>query len=74
MPLGLMLILYLLTFYLLALWFLWRYIRRHETESPLGPEVPFALKEGQTIVGVGETTQGIDFYIGDYVMDEKYSD
>ena len=74
MPLGLMLILYLLTFYLLALWFLWRYIRRQETESPLGPEVPFALKEGQTIVGVGETAQGIDFYIGDYVMDEKYSD
>jgi hypothetical protein len=36
--------------------------------------VPFALKEGQTIVGVGETAQGIDFYIGDYVMDEKYSD
>jgi len=74
MPLGLMLILYLLTFYLLALWFLWRYIRRQETECPLGPEVPFALKEGETIVGVGETTQGIDFYIGDYVMDEKYSD
>jgi hypothetical protein len=35
-------------------------------------EVPFALKEGQTISGVGETKQGIDFYIGAYVTDEQY--
>jgi hypothetical protein len=37
-------------------------------------EVPFALRKGQTIVGIGETTQGVDFYIGDYVRDENYCD
>jgi hypothetical protein len=36
--------------------------------------VSFALRAGQTIVGVGDTTQGMEFYIGDYVTDEKYYD
>jgi len=31
-----------------------------------------ALKEGQTIVGVVETVQGMAFALGDYVRDEKY--
>jgi hypothetical protein len=74
MPLGLALIVYLLTLYLLAMVLLWRSLRAKETAPSLGTEVPFALREGQTIIGIGETTQGIDFYIGDYVRDEHYHD
>jgi len=74
MPLGLCLIIYLLTLYVGAMLFLWQSLRGQKTETPLVTEVPFALKEGQTIVGIGETTHGIDFYIGDYVRDEHYYD
>jgi hypothetical protein len=42
--------------------------------SPSAQEIHFALKEGQTIVGARDTTQGIFFYIGDSVGDEKYCD
>ena len=69
-----LLIAYLLAFYLLAMLFLWRSLRGQKQEPILVREVRFALREGQTIVGVGDTTQGMDFYIGDYVLDEKYYD
>ena len=65
MTLGVLLIAYLASLYLLAIWFLWRSLRGQETERTPGTKVRFALREGQTIVGVGDTTQGIDFYIGD---------
>jgi hypothetical protein len=29
-------------------------------------EVPFALKEGQTILGIEDTAQGMNFYIGNF--------
>ena len=74
MPIGLLLIIYLLTLYLVAILVLRHRIRRQKQESTPGTEVRFALREGQTIVGVGDTTKGVDFYIGDYVMDEKYYD
>jgi class 3 adenylate cyclase len=74
MPLGVFLIIYLLTLYLVAMLVLWHYHRGQKTASPLEPEVRFALNAGQTIVGVGDTAQGIDFYIGDYVTDEHYYD
>ena len=74
MPLGLCLILYLLALYMGAMVFLWQYLRGQKAATPVVTEVPFALREGQTIVGIGETTQGIDFYIGDYVRDENYHD
>src|SRR5215510_185139 len=34
-------------------------------------EIPFALREGHTIVGVMDTTKAMRFYIGNDVMDEK---
>jgi hypothetical protein len=74
MSLGVCLILYLLALYMGAMVLLWQSLRRQKTATPLVTEVRFALKEGQTIFGVGETTQGIDFYIGDYVSDEHYCD
>jgi hypothetical protein len=74
MPLGLCLIIYLLALYIGAMVLLWQSLRGQKTATPLVTEVPFALREGQTIVGIGETTQGIDFYIGDYVSDEHYCD
>jgi hypothetical protein len=34
-------------------------------------EINFALKEGQTIVGVMDTSKAMRFYIGNDVMDEQ---
>ena len=34
-------------------------------------EIPFALREGHTIVGVMDTKKAMRFYIGNDVMDEK---
>ena len=34
-------------------------------------EINFALREGQTIVGVMDTSKAIRFYIGNDVMDEQ---
>jgi hypothetical protein len=34
-------------------------------------QIHFALKEGQTILGVRDMTQAVCFYIGTDVMDEK---
>jgi hypothetical protein len=53
---------------------LWRSLQGQQTAATSGTEVRFALKEGQTIVGVRETTEGMDFYMGDSVVDENYSD
>jgi hypothetical protein len=74
MTLGVLLIAYLLSLYLLGMMVLRHCARRQQTETPLDTEVRFALRAGQTIVGVGDTTQSIDFYIGDYVGDEHYYD
>jgi hypothetical protein len=74
MSLGVLLIAYLAALYLLAMWFLYRSLRGQNQESTSDTEVRFALKEGQTIIGVGDTTEGMSFYIDDYVMDEKYHD
>jgi len=41
----------------------------HTSTQPA--QIPFALKEGQTIVGVRDTTKAICFYIDTDVMDEK---
>jgi len=48
----------------------WRRIHvMHKSTQPA--QIHFALKEGQTIVGVMDTTKTICFYIGADVMDEK---
>ena len=74
MPIGILLIIYLLTLYLVAILVLQHCIRGQTQEPTPGTGARFALREGQTILGVGDTRQGMDFYIGDYVMDEKYYD
>ena len=74
MPIGLLVVIYLFVLYCVAMLVLWHCLRGQKTAPPLVTVVPFALKEGQTIVGIGETTQGIDFYIGGYVTDKQYYD
>ena len=71
---GVMLIVYLATLYILAMIIFWHCLGGQQPKEPLVTEVPFALKEGQTLLGVAETPQGIDFSIGDYVRDEHYYD
>jgi hypothetical protein len=41
----------------------------HKSTQPA--QIKFALKEGQTIVGVLDTSKALCFYIGADVMDEK---
>ena len=43
------------------------------TSTP-GAEIPFALKEGQTIVSVEDTTTAMCFYIGTDVLEEHNYD
>jgi hypothetical protein len=71
---GVLLIVSLFSWYLAAILMFWYCLWEQKPKEPRVTEVSFALKEGQTIVGVGETSQGMDFYIGDYVRDEKYYD
>ena len=71
MPIGILLILYLLTLYLTAIVVLQHCIRGQTQEPTPGTGVRFALREGQTIVGVRDTAKGVDFYIGDHVTDEQ---
>ena len=49
--------------------------RRHGGHrATQGQESTFTLKDGQTILGVGETTKGMYFYLGNDVMDEQTSE
>ena len=46
--------------------------RRHGGHrATQGQERTFTLKDGQTILGVGETTKGMCFYIGNDLRDEQ---
>ena len=71
---GVVLIVYLATLYILAMMIFWHCLGGQKPKESLVTAVPFALKEGQTILGVADTPQGIDFSIGDYVRDEHYYD
>jgi hypothetical protein len=42
----------------------------HTSTQPA--QIHFALQEGQTIVGVRDTTKAICFYIGTDVLEEKH--
>ncbi|HSX78708.1 MAG TPA: hypothetical protein VLQ80_09080 [Candidatus Saccharimonadia bacterium] len=74
MTLGVLLMAYVAALYLLGMWLLLRSLQAQQTAATSGTEGRFALKEGQTIVGVGETPEGLDFYLGDSVMDENSYD
>ena len=71
---GVVLIVYLATLYIVAMVIFWQCLWGQKPQEPVVTEVPFALQEGQTILGVAETTQGMDFSLGDYVRDEHYYD
>jgi hypothetical protein len=62
----------LLSLYVAAMMIFWHSIARQKSEARLDTTVRLALQEGQTIVGVEETAQGMELTIGDYVRDEKY--
>ncbi len=61
---GVLLIVCLLALYLWAMLMFWHCRRGHKREEPLGAEVRFALREGQTILGVMETTEITCFCLG----------
>jgi hypothetical protein len=76
--LGLYALSCLVLFALLVLWSFCRYsVGKYQDlievvrESPRFEKENIGLREGQTIVGVRETTKTLCFYIGDGVMDEK---
>ena len=69
---GVVLIVYLATLYIVAMVIFWHCLWGQKPQEPVVTEVPFALKAGQTILCVEETTQGIHFSLGDYVRDEHY--
>ena len=71
MPIGLLLIMYLLILYIVTIVVLKHCIRRQAQDTTPDAWVRFALREGQTIVGVRETATGVDFYIGDNMTDEQ---
>jgi hypothetical protein len=58
--------------YIVAMVIFWHCLWGQQPKEPVVMEVPFTLKEGQTILGVEDTTQGMHFSIGDDVRDEHY--
>jgi hypothetical protein len=62
----------LLSLYVAAMVMLWQGITGQAPEAGLETAERLVLKEGQTIVGVVETAQGLAFALGDSVRDEKY--
>jgi hypothetical protein len=71
---GGLLIVSLLTWYLAVMVIYWCSIGGQKTEAPVGMEVRVALREGQTILGVMDTTQSTCFCvgeIGEHVHDEE---
>ena len=68
---GVLLLICLLSWYLAAMVIFWYCLQEQTIQAPMSVAVRFALQEGQTIIGVEDTTQGIDFHIGDYVRDEN---
>ena len=61
---GLLLIACLLTWYLVAMLMFWRGLRGHQKAEPLRMEGRFTLREGQTILGVMDTSEMMCFCIG----------
>jgi len=61
----------LLSLYVMAMVMLWHGIDGQTPEARVEPPGRLTLKEGQTIVGVVETAQGMAFAIGDDVRDKK---
>jgi hypothetical protein len=71
---GVLLIVCLLSWYLAAMVIYWYCLGKQYAKKPQVMEVPFALKEGQTILGIEDTAQGMDFYIGNHKEKRRYFD
>jgi hypothetical protein len=71
MTAGGMVLIYLLGMYGVTMLLLFYYTREYRKEYTPRIEVPFALFEGQTILGVMDSQKGIRFCIGNDAMDEK---
>ena len=71
---GVVLIVYLAALFILAMVIYWHGLAHQPPKKPQIMEIPFALKEGQTILGIEDTGEGIDFYIGNYREGRKYYD
>ena len=74
MTIGVDLMTSLVTWYLVSMLMMWCCLREPRRERPRNTEVPFALQEGQTILGVMDTTESMLFCIGhseEYVHDEE---
>jgi hypothetical protein len=69
---GVLLIVSLLAWYLAAMLIFWYALREPHPKKLQAMEIPFALKEGQTILGIEDSVQGIDFHIGNYREERKY--
>ena len=71
---GVLLLVSLLSLYCVAMLIFWQSLWRQKREAPLGTAVRFVLREGQTILGVMDTTEMTCFCIGeieDHVHDEE---
>ena len=66
------LMVYLLAWYIAAMVMFWHGKAGQQPEARLETAGRLALQEGQTIVGVVDTVQGMAFALSDYVRDEKY--
>jgi hypothetical protein len=71
---GVLLIISLLAWYLAVMLIFWYGLKEQPPKRLQVMEIPFTLKEGQTILGIEDTVQGIDFYIGTYREGRKYYD
>jgi hypothetical protein len=61
---GVLLMVCLLSLYLAAMLIFWHCLRGHKREELLGMEGRLALRAGQTILGVMDTTEMMCFCIG----------
>ncbi len=71
---GVVLIVYLAILCILAMVIFWHCLGGHKPKEPLGTEVPWTLRAGQTILGVMETSEMRCFCLGkmeEHVHDEE---
>jgi len=71
---GVLLLVALLSLYCAAMLIFWQSLWSQKREEPLGTEVRLVLREGQTILGVMDTTEMTCFCIGEieeHVHDEE---
>jgi hypothetical protein len=71
---GALLLLALCSWYLGAMILFWYSVLAGKPEAPVHTKGSLVLSAGETIVGVEETQDGMDFSIGGYMQDEQYYD